>query len=835
MFARPRGASLGGPLILTLAAGLLAGGPAHAIGQGEPAPAGSYGFVAKLELGETHRACSGTLIDPRWVVTASSCFAEAGQPVAAGPPTRVTTAVVGRTDLTGTGGHAVRVVELVPHPDRDVLLAKLATPVTDVTPAALATSAPTQGEVLRVAGFGRTATEWVPDRLHSAAFSVQAVAAGTVQVTGASPATASVCQGDAGGPAFREVGGQAQLVAVTSSAQQGGCLAESAVERGVVQTRVDNLADWVGQHVATVMSGAQLALRSFSSEETGITGVRAGNVLDGNPDTFWHTRYSGTVAQQPHDIQLDLRATRVVSDLFYLPRQNHQNGRIANYEVYASVDGTRWGAPVAAGTFGNGTAEQEISFIPRSARYVRLRALSEVGGGPWATVAELKVGVVSSAAPVTLRSVDSEETGYAGLRGAMAVDGDATTFWHTQYTGGTLAQLPHEIQLDLGASYPVADLYYLPRQDHQNGRIANYEVYVSADGTTWGTAVATGTFPNTTAWQLVKIPATTGRYVRLRALSEVGGGPWTTVAEIGVGIRHSGLVGPLKLHSFSSEETGVTGVRASNVLDGNPATFWHSRYSGTLAQPPHEIALDLGARYAVTDLHYLPRQEGVNGLIGNYEVYLSTNGTEWGRPVAAGTFPAGTASQAVTFPATPARYVKLKALSERSGGPWATVAELTVGLSGGSGGSVVSGANSLNPQPATVETFDYPGAAQVLAQRGIRLHRGDGHIVLVDCGSNPDTPPADMILVQTYDLELPGDPNFCFRARGSSGFLTMEIPLSYLIRGDNSHTIAAKVETLDDPVVVDVERVDPTEWQPVGVGQSRGEATILELRFPYAP
>jgi hypothetical protein len=599
---------------------------------------------------------------------------------------------------------------------------------------------------------------------------------------------------------------------------------------------VDNLADWIGQHVATVLSGAQLAVRSFSSEETTVTGVRAANVLDGNPATFWHTRYGTTVAQPPHEIQLDLRATRVVSDLFYLPRQEHQNGRIARYEVYVSTDGTRWGAPVAAGTFPNGTAEQEISFIPKSGRYVRLRALSEVGGGPWATVAELKVGVVTSAAPVTLRSVDSEETGVAGVRAAMAVDGDPNTFWHTQYTGGIVAPMPHEIQLDLGASYPVADLYYLPRQEHQNGRIANYQVYVSTDGTNWGTAVATGTFPNSTAQQVVRFPATIGRYLRLRALSEVGGGPWTTVAELGAGIRRGGLVGPLRVHSFSSEETGVTGVRAANVVDGNPATFWHTRYTGgTAATAPHEIALDLGARYAVTNLYYLPRQDHQNGRVGNYEVYLSTDGAEWGKPVANGTFAAGTALQAVTFPATPARYVKLRALSELAGGPWGTVAELTVGLSGASGGSVVSGANGLTPQPATVESYDYPGAAQVLAERGIHLHRGDGHIVLVNCGPDPNSPPADMILIQTYDSQLPGDPNFCFKATGTSGYLTMEIPLSYLIRGDNNHTIAATVETLDNPTTIETERVDPHEWQPVGIGQSRGDATILELRFPYTP
>ena len=134
--------------------------------------------------------------------------------------------------------------------------------------------------------------------------------------------------------------------------------------------------------------------------------------------------------------------------------------------------------------------------------------------------------------------------------------------------------------------------------------------------------------------------------------------------------------------------------------------------------------------------------------------------------------------------------------------------------------------------PSIVERRDYPGAAQILAERGITLHKGDGHILLADCGST-GAPAADLLVVETYDLERPGGPVACFRATGTSGFLTMEISMAYLVRGDNSRTVAAKVETQDEETVIDTERVDPGEWQPVGVGQSRGDATILELRFPF--
>ncbi len=67
-----------------------------------------------------------------------------------------------------------------------------------------------------------------------------------------------------------------------------------------------------------------------------------------------------------------------------------------------------------------------------------------------------------------------------------------------------------------------------------NGRIGQYEFYVSTDGVNWGTAVATGTFANNSLEKEVVFASKTGRFIRLRALTEVNGKPWTSMAEINV-------------------------------------------------------------------------------------------------------------------------------------------------------------------------------------------------------------------------------------------------------------------------------------------------------------
>ncbi|MEW2630124.1 FG-GAP-like repeat-containing protein [Streptomyces sp. NPDC048389] len=219
--------------------------PARAL-VGDAVTDGSYAFTARVVVGDK-AACTGTLVDAQWILTAASCFAtDPQQPtgVPAGAPRERTTAVVGRTDPTGTGGSVTEVVELVPRTDRDLVMARLAVPVTSVAPAVPATTPPVPGETLHALGYGRTGTQWVPDRLHSGDFTVTSTDATTVGITSDG---GSICQGDAGGPALRETDGRVELAAVHSASWQAGCLGSDETRRGAVESRVDDLGPWIEQ------------------------------------------------------------------------------------------------------------------------------------------------------------------------------------------------------------------------------------------------------------------------------------------------------------------------------------------------------------------------------------------------------------------------------------------------------------------------------------------------------------------------------------------------------------------------------------------------------------
>ncbi len=133
----------------------------------------------------------------------------------------------------------------------------------------------------------------------------------------------------------------------------------------------------------------------------------------------------------------------------------------------------------------------------------------------------------------SLMYVDSQDV--QGYNAAYAFDGDPNTFWHTTWRDNTAAPPPHEIQINLGTSQTLNGFRYLPRQDGGlNGNVGQFEFYVSPDGVNWGSPVATGTFPCTHELKEVRFAATSGQYIRFRGLTDSNGGPYMSVAELGL-------------------------------------------------------------------------------------------------------------------------------------------------------------------------------------------------------------------------------------------------------------------------------------------------------------
>jgi V8-like Glu-specific endopeptidase len=229
-----------------------AGSPAHAV-VGEPELGATYAFTARLNIGQGQRACSGSLVESQWILTAASCFADSpSQPttVPAGKPKLATTATIGRQDDSTGAGQVRDIVELVPRADRDLVLAKLSKPVTGITPVTVTASQPMAGERLTIAGYGRTRDEWAPNKLHIESLDVSAVTGSTLDLSGQAPADGGICKGDAGGPTLRKMDGRLELVGVHSATNEAGCLGSQGTLSHARETRLDDVRSWIAAHVA---------------------------------------------------------------------------------------------------------------------------------------------------------------------------------------------------------------------------------------------------------------------------------------------------------------------------------------------------------------------------------------------------------------------------------------------------------------------------------------------------------------------------------------------------------------------------------------------------------
>jgi hypothetical protein len=93
-----------------------------------------------------------------------------------------------------------------------------------------------------------------------------------------------------------------------------------------------------------------------------------------------------------------------------------------------------------------------------------------------------------------------------------------------------------------------------------------------------------------------------------------------------------------KVLSFSSEEAtgeGPNNGRVIFALDGNTGTFWHSRWSGGGAGPPHFATFDLGEVKPIHGLGFIARQADGGGKPNEVNVQISTDNITWTN---AGTF-----------------------------------------------------------------------------------------------------------------------------------------------------------------------------------------------------
>ena len=121
----------------------------------------------------------------------------------------------------------------------------------------------------------------------------------------------------------------------------------------------------------------------------------------------------------------------------------------------------------------------------------------------------------------------------------------------------------------------------------------------------------------------------------LAADSEVNGNPWTSMAEFNLLDASDGVM--LRIGwSVSADSAELVGesAPASNAIDGDASTFWHTQWQAASPPPPHTFTVNLGSARTIGGFKYLPppagatapSPPGASGSIGACVVATRSNG-----------------------------------------------------------------------------------------------------------------------------------------------------------------------------------------------------------------
>ena len=264
-----------------------------------------------------------------------------------------------------------------------------------------------------------------------------------------------------------------------------------------------------------------------SASATDTYGDVPANALDGKTTTRWA---SGEAQSPGLWFQVNMILPHSINAIS-LDAETNSGDYPHAFLVFVSLVGVNWGESIASGddnSQGSGAYMRDnqviyISFPTQLARYIRVVDIGSAGN--WWSLNEFNVYGVPAANPLPLdrsgwsASASVSNTGDAP---SNALDGVFTTRW----SSGQAQSPGSSFQVDMGKVESFSSIALdcgTSGGDYPRG----YQVFVSADGSSWGNAIASG--QGSSGYTVITFPKQSARYIKV--VLTASSGSWWSIDE----------------------------------------------------------------------------------------------------------------------------------------------------------------------------------------------------------------------------------------------------------------------------------------------------------------
>ncbi|WP_209445770.1 glycosyl hydrolase family 95 catalytic domain-containing protein, partial [Paenibacillus etheri] len=398
-----------------------------------------------------------------------------------------------------------------------------------------------------------------------------------------------------------------------------------------------------------------VALNKSVSASSSANGNEPSMANDGINASWWEANSSA-----PAWWQVDLGASyNLVGSKILWGRDNMHY----TYRIEVSSNGTEWSQ--VAGRTASGQDMNPDNYTAAGVRYVRVTVDSLAGGSGTEKPAFKEIQVYSAPHNIALNKPVTADSSQWNNPAEAGNDGNESSRWSAD-DGNT----GHWYKVDLGAIYDLSGTRVKWEMDNRN---YGYQIEVSDDDVKWTTI----TKKSSSSQVQFDYFNTRARYVRIQVTDMSDG--WASFWEFdvygAVPVDTSLIPQSQMTATATSEETSGENNDASQAIDGNPSTIWHTKWD--LSNPlPQSITLNLGNTHVISKLKYLPRQNGAqNGNITSYEILTSLDGENF-TPVTGGSWDDDSTEKIAEFAPVASRYLKLTAIAGHGG--LASAAEINI-------------------------------------------------------------------------------------------------------------------------------------------------------------